>query len=103
MSTEPCLFVPMRIHRQMQRKLRELGAKELGLCRTEYMFFEGDRIEAFREMICSRSVAREKKLWRSSFHYSRVTSSSYTRLWKNPVTIRFLDPPLHEFVPTAEG
>ena len=86
------------------KKARELGAEGIGLCRTEHMFFEGDRIDAFREMICADTVEeREAALEKILTVCSRVTSSSYMRQWKEkPVTIRFLDPPLHEFVPTEE-
>ena len=83
------------------RKARELGAEGIGLCRTEHMFFEGDRIDAFREMICSdtveeREVALEKILPVQQGDFEEL----YEALEGNPVTIRFLDPPLHEFVPT---
>ena len=83
------------------RKARELGAEGIGLCRTEHMFFEGDRIDAFREMICSdtveeREAALEKILPVQQGDFEEL----YEALEGNPVTIRFLDPPLHEFVPT---
>ena len=86
------------------QKARELGAEGLGLCRTEHMFFEGDRIDAFREMICSdtveeREAALEKILPMQQGDFEKL----YEALEGNPVTIRFLDPPLHEFVPTEEG
>lgn len=85
------------------RKARELGAEGIGLCRTEHMFFEGDRIAAFREMICSdtveeRQAALEKILPVQQGDFEEL----YEALEGNPVTIRFLDPPLHEFVPTEE-
>ena len=86
------------------RKARELGAEGIGLCRTEHMFFEGDRIDAFREMICSdsaeeREAALEKILPMQQGDFEKL----YEALEGNPVTIRFLDPPLHEFVPTEEA
>ena len=85
------------------RKARELGAEGIGLCRTEHMFFEGNRIDAFREMICSETVeereaALEKILPEQQGDFEKL----YEALEGNPVTIRFLDPPLHEFVPTTE-
>ena len=85
------------------RKARELGAEGIGLCRTEHMFFEGNRIDAFREMICSetaeeREAALEKILPEQQSDFEKL----YEALEGNPVTIRFLDPPLHEFVPTEE-
>ena len=80
-------------------KARELGAEGIGLCRTEHMFFEGNRIDAFREMICSeREAALEKILPEQQGDFEKL----YEALEGNPVTIRFLDPPLHEFVPTEE-
>ena len=84
-------------------KARELGAEGIGLCRTEHMFFEEGRIEAFREMICSdtveeREAALEKILPMQQSDFEKL----YVALEGNPVTIRFLDPPLHEFVPTEE-
>ena len=84
-------------------KARELGAEGIGLCRTEHMFFEGNRIDAFREMICSETVeereaALEKILPEQQGDFKKL----YEALEGNPVTIRFLDPPLHEFVPTEE-
>ena len=86
------------------RRARELGAEGIGLCRTEHMFFEEDRIAAFREMICSdtveeREVALEKILPYQQGDFREL----YEALEGNPVTIRFLDPPLHEFVPTEEA
>ena len=86
---------------QDAKKARELGAEGIGLCRTEHMFFEGDRIDAFREMICSdtveeREAALEKILPVQQGDFEEL----YEALEGNPVTIRFLDPPLHEFVPT---
>ena len=85
------------------KKARELGAEGIGLCRTEHMFFEADRIAAFREMICSdtvegREVALEKILPYQQGDFEQL----YEALEGTPVTIRFLDPPLHEFVPTTE-
>ena len=85
------------------RKARELGAEGIGLCRTEHMFFEGNRIDAFREMICSeteeeREAALEKILPEQQGDFEKL----YEALEGHPVTIRFLDPPLHEFVPTEE-
>ena len=86
------------------KKARELGAEGIGLCRTEHMFFEGDRIAAFREMICAdtleeREAALEKILPYQQGDFEKL----YEALEGNPVTIRFLDPPLHEFVPTEEA
>ncbi len=85
------------------KKARELGAEGIGLCRTEHMFFEADRIAAFREMICSdtaeeREVALAKILPYQQSDFEKL----YEALEGNPVCIRFLDPPLHEFVPTTE-
>jgi pyruvate,orthophosphate dikinase len=85
------------------KKARELGAEGIGLCRTEHMFFEGDRIDAFREMICSdtveeREAALDKILPVQQGDFEKL----YEALEGNPVCIRFLDPPLHEFVPTDE-
>ena len=85
-------------------KARELGAEGIGLCRTEHMFFEGDRISAIREMICSdtteeREAALNKLLPMQQGDFEKL----YEALEGNPVTIRFLDPPLHEFVPTEEA
>jgi len=85
------------------RKARELGAEGIGLCRTEHMFFEGDRIDAFREMICSDTVEeRETALAKILPVQQGDFEELYEALEGNPVTIRFLDPPLHEFVPTEE-
>ncbi len=84
-------------------KARELGAEGIGLCRTEHMFFEGDRIDAFREMICSDTVEeREEALEKILPVQQGDFEALYEALEGNPVTIRFLDPPLHEFVPTSE-
>ena len=84
-------------------KARELGAEGIGLCRTEHMFFEGDRIDAFREMICSDTLEeREKALDKILPMQQGDFEKLYEALEGNPVTIRFLDPPLHEFVPIAE-
>jgi pyruvate,orthophosphate dikinase len=86
------------------RKARELGAEGIGLCRTEHMFFEGDRIDAFREMICADTVeAREAALDKILPVQQGDFEALYEALEGNPVTIRFLDPPLHEFVPTEEA
>jgi len=85
------------------KKARELGAEGIGLCRTEHMFFEGDRIDAFREMICSDTVEeREEALDKILPYQQGDFEKLYEALEGNPVTIRFLDPPLHEFVPTEE-
>ena len=86
------------------KKARELGAEGIGLCRTEHMFFEADRIAAFREMICSDTVeereeALEKILPLQQGDFEKI----YEAMEGDPVTIRFLDPPLHEFVPTEEA
>ena len=86
------------------KKARELGAEGIGLCRTEHMFFEADRIAAFREMICAdtkeqREAALEKILPYQQSDFEKL----YEALEGCPVTIRFLDPPLHEFVPTEEA
>ena len=86
------------------KKARELGAEGLGLCRTEHMFFEGDRIEAFREMICSDTVEeREEALEKILPLQQGDFEQLYEAMEGNPVTIRFLDPPLHEFVPTEKA
>ena len=85
------------------KKARELGAEGIGLCRTEHMFFEGDRIDAFREMICSETVEeREAALDKILPEQQGDFEKLYEALEGCPVTIRFLDPPLHEFVPTDE-
>jgi len=85
------------------KKARELGAEGIGLCRTEHMFFEADRIAAFREMICADTVeAREAALAKIEPMQQADFEALYEALEGNPVTIRFLDPPLHEFVPTEE-
>ena len=85
-------------------KARELGAEGIGLCRTEHMFFEADRIAAFREMICSDTVEeREAALAKILPYQQGDFEKLYEALEGNPVTIRFLDPPLHEFVPTEEA
>ena len=85
------------------KKARELGAEGIGLCRTEHMFFEADRIAAFREMICSDTVEeREAALAKILPYQQSDFEKLYEALEGNPVTIRFLDPPLHEFVPTTE-
>ena len=85
------------------KKAKKLGAEGIGLCRTEHMFFEGNRIDAFREMICAdtveeREAALDKILPMQQGDFEQL----YEALEGNPVTIRFLDPPLHEFVPTEE-
>ena len=85
------------------KKARELGAEGIGLCRTEHMFFEPDRIGAFREMICSDTVEeREAALAKIEPMQQADFEALYEALEGCPVTIRFLDPPLHEFVPTEE-
>ena len=85
------------------KKARELGAEGIGLCRTEHMFFEADRIAAFREMICSDTVEeREAALAKIMPYQQGDFEALYEAMEGCPVTIRFLDPPLHEFVPTAE-
>ena len=86
------------------KKARELGAEGIGLCRTEHMFFEGDRIEAIREMICSDTVQeRETALAKLLPMQQSDFEGIYEAMEGYPVTIRFLDPPLHEFVPTEEA
>ncbi|MDD6143265.1 MAG: pyruvate, phosphate dikinase [bacterium] len=85
------------------KKARELGAEGIGLCRTEHMFFEADRIAAFREMICSDTAAdREAALEKILPYQQSDFEKLYEALEGMPVCIRFLDPPLHEFVPTTE-
>ena len=85
------------------KKARELGAEGIGLCRTEHMFFEEDRIAAFREMICSDTVEEREAALEKILPYQQGDFEAlYEALEGNPVTIRFLDPPLHEFVPTEE-
>ncbi len=86
------------------KKARELGAEGIGLCRTEHMFFEGNRIDAFREMICADTVEeREAALNKILPMQQGDFEQLYEALEGNPVTIRFLDPPLHEFVPTEDA
>ena len=86
------------------KKARELGAEGIGLCRTEHMFFEADRIAAFREMICADTVEeREAALDKIMPYQQGDFEKLYEALEGCPVTIRFLDPPLHEFVPTEEA
>ena len=86
------------------KKARELGAEGIGLCRTEHMFFEADRIAAFREMICADTVEeREAALDKIMPYQQSDFEKLYEALEGCPVTIRFLDPPLHEFVPTEEA
>ena len=85
------------------KKARELGAEGIGLCRTEHMFFEEDRIAAFREMICSDTVEEREAALNKILPYQQGDFEKlYEALEGCPVTIRFLDPPLHEFVPTEE-
>ncbi|MCD7981517.1 MAG: pyruvate, phosphate dikinase [Clostridiales bacterium] len=85
------------------KKARELGAEGIGLCRTEHMFFEGDRIDAFREMICADTLEERETALEKILPYQQ---GDFEQLYKamegDPVTIRFLDPPLHEFVPQEE-
>ncbi len=86
------------------KKARELGAEGIGLCRTEHMFFEEDRIAAFREMICADTVEeREAALDKILPYQQSDFEALYEALQGYPVTIRYLDPPLHEFVPTEEA
>ena len=86
------------------KKARELGAEGIGLCRTEHMFFEADRIAAFREMICSDTVEEREEALEKILPYQQGDFEKlYETLEGKPVTIRFLDPPLHEFVPTEEA
>ena len=85
------------------KKARELGAEGIGLCRTEHMFFEEDRIAAFREMICSDTAEEREAALEKILPYQQGDFEAlYEALEGCPVTIRFLDPPLHEFVPTEE-
>ena len=86
------------------KKARELGAEGIGLCRTEHMFFEAERIAAFREMICSDTVEEREAALEKILPYQQGDFEKlYEALEGNPVCIRFLDPPLHEFVPTEEA
>ena len=86
------------------KKARELGAEGIGLCRTEHMFFEPDRIAAFREMICADTVEERKAALAKIMPMQQADFEAlYEAMEGNPVTIRFLDPPLHEFVPTEEA
>ncbi len=86
------------------KRAHELGAEGIGLCRTEHMFFEPERIAAFREMICSDTVEeREEALEKILPYQQNDFEQLYEALEGDPVTIRFLDPPLHEFVPTEDG
>jgi pyruvate, orthophosphate dikinase len=86
------------------KKARELGAEGIGLCRTEHMFFEADRIAAFREMICADTVEEREAALEKILPYQQGDFEKlYEALEGCPVTIRFLDPPLHEFVPTEEA
>ncbi len=88
---------------QDAKRARELGAEGIGLCRTEHMFFEESRIEAFREMICSDTQEEREAALAKILPYQQTDFEQlYEALEGNPVTIRFLDPPLHEFVPTEE-
>ncbi len=85
------------------KKARELGAEGIGLCRTEHMFFEADRIAAFREMICAESAEEREAALAKIMPYQQADFEKlYVALEGNPVTIRFLDPPLHEFVPSTD-
>ena len=85
------------------KKARELGAEGIGLCRTEHMFFEEDRIAAFREMICADTAAeREAALDKILPYQQGDFEALFAAMEGNPVNIRFLDPPLHEFLPTEE-
>ena len=85
------------------KKARELGAEGIGLCRTEHMFFEADRIAAFREMICADTVEEREAALNKILPYQQSDFEKlYVALEGMPVCIRFLDPPLHEFVPTTE-
>ena len=85
------------------KKARELGAEGIGLCRTEHMFFEEDRIAAFREMICSDTVEEREEALEKILPYQQGDFEQlFEAMEGNPVTIRFLDPPLHEFVPQTE-
>ncbi len=85
------------------KKARELGAEGIGLCRTEHMFFEGDRIDAFREMICSDTVEEREAALEKILPYQQGDFEQlFEAMEGDPVTIRFLDPPLHEFVPQTE-
>ena len=85
------------------KKARELGAEGIGLCRTEHMFFEGNRIDAFREMICSDTVEEREAALEKILPYQQGDFEQlFEAMEGNPVTIRFLDPPLHEFVPQTE-
>ena len=87
----------------MNNKARELGAEGIGLCRTEHMFFEGDRIDAFREMICADTVEEREAALEKILPYQQGDFEQlYEAMEGEAVTIRFLDPPLHEFVPTEE-
>ncbi len=86
------------------KKAAELGAEGIGLCRTEHMFFEGDRIDYFRQMICSSTVEEREKALENIIPFQQGDFEKlYEALEGKPVTIRFLDPPLHEFVPTEEA
>ena len=85
------------------KRARELGAEGIGLCRTEHMFFEGDRIDAFREMICADTVEEREEALEKILPYQQGDFEQlFEAMEGNPVTIRFLDPPLHEFVPQTE-
>ena len=86
------------------KKARELGAEGIGLCRTEHMFFEADRIAAFREMICADTVEERKTALEKILPYQQSDFEQlYEALEGNAVVIRYLDPPLHEFVPNTEA
>ncbi len=85
------------------KKARELGAEGIGLCRTEHMFFGEGRIDAFREMICSETIEEREAALEKILPYQQSDFEAlYEALEGDPVTIRFLDPPLHEFVPTED-
>lgn len=85
------------------KKAKELGAEGIGLCRTEHMFFDEERIAAFREMICSDTVEEREEALEKILPYQQGDFEElYEALEGSPVTIRFLDPPLHEFLPTEE-
>ena len=94
----------MPIPRATPSRRANFGAEGIGLCRTEHMFFEADRIAAIREMICADTVEEQRSCaCQARCRCSRATlKSSMKRMEGSPVTIRFLDPPLHEFVPTEE-
>ena len=90
----------MQIHLETPEKPVELGAQGIGLCRTEHMFFGEGRIDAFREMICAETEGRTRKS--ALRRFCRIQQDDFEQIYEAmeglPVTIRFLDPPLHEFV-----